>query len=299
MTEAHTHLADVLVDRIGIAGTGRMAAALTAALHASGVTVVIAGRDPVKARALAQRIGSEAVTFSELPGRVASAIIAVSDDAIESVARELLRSSDALKLALHTSGAAGPDALRILREQGTATGVLHPLQTVPNGATGGGVLRGSAFAYAGDAAAQKAARQLIAMFQGKALAIDPARWVYYHAAAVMASNYQAALMDAALELMEGAGVARPLAMEALTPLFREAGKNVLQQGPEAALTGPIRRGDTGTVMRHVQALRTAPVAIRELYASAGLQTVLLAQRAGLPQESARSIEKALASASVQ
>lgn len=290
----------MMIESFGIAGTGRVAEAIATVLDAHCVPVhAFAGRNAAKLNTLATRFHAEAVAIPELPSRVRAGLIAVSDDALESVANELKHSSRALDVALHTSGSAGPDALAVLRERGTAVGVLHPLQTVPTAIAGAAALPRSGFAYAGDNAAQQLARELIGIFEGKPLAIDADRWAFYHAAAVMASNYQATLMDAALELLEGAGVSRVDAMNALTPLFREANRNVQEYGPEAALTGPIRRGDVGTVIRHIQALRAAPVSIRNLYACAAQQTVCLAERAGLPYTSARAIENVLASVSAQ
>lgn len=290
----------LMAHSIGIAGTGRVAEALASLLHAKSFPVrAIAGRDERKARSIASRIGLTAVALSELASNARVVVIAVSDDALESVAQQLARAPQAPSIALHTSGSAGPDALSVLRPRNTQIGVLHPLQTIPSAAAGIAALPGSAFAYAGDPVAAHFAREVIAAFDGVPLAIDPARWRWYHAAAVMASNYQAALLDAALELMEGAGVTRPVALEALTPLYREACKNVLEHGPEAALTGPIRRGDVATVLGHIEALRSASSPIRDLYIAAGLQAVSLAERAGLPGSSGRDIAKALATASVQ
>jgi predicted short-subunit dehydrogenase-like oxidoreductase (DUF2520 family) len=167
------------------------------------------------------------------------------------------------------------------------------LQTVPTPERGVETLAGASFAYAGDPQAAAWARTLIAQVGGKPLAIDPRRWQLYHAAAVMASNYHAALVDAALELMEDAGVARGPALEALAPLIRAATDNVLALGPEAALTGPIRRGDVGTVQRHIQALENAAPETRHLYVSAGLRTLAVARRAGLSVGAARQIRAAL------
>ena len=91
------------------------------------------------------------------------------------------------------------------------------------------------------------AEQIIRVMDGKPLLIDAQNWQSYHAAAVMACNYQVTLVDAALELMENAGVNRATALAALEPLIRTTTENILLSGPEAALTGPIRRGDSGTI----------------------------------------------------
>ncbi len=142
-------------------------------------------------------------------------LIAVADDAIGEVAAELAAGGLRDGIVLHTCGSAGPEALAALRGSGNSVGVLHPLQTVPTAERGIEALAGAAFAYAGDPQAVEWARTLISQLGGKPLAIDSQHWQRYHAAAVMVSNYQVALVDAALELMEDAGVAREPALEAL------------------------------------------------------------------------------------
>ena len=96
-----------------------------------------------------------------------------------------------------------------------------------------------------------------------------------------------------LELAELAGVGREAALDALAPIIRATTENILRSGPEQALTGPIRRGDAGTIGRHLAALKETLPETRELYNAAGLRTIALAQRAGLPSESASEIVQAL------
>lgn len=268
-------------DTIGIAGTGRVAQALAALLGKNGIAgIVVAGR-------------RAAIALRELPRHSRRILIAVADDAIDEVANELAAGGLRDGIVLHTCGSAGPEALAALRASGNSVGVLHPLQTVPTPERGVETLAGASFAYAGDPQAAVWAHALIVQLGGKPLAIAPQHWQCYHAAAVMVSNYHAALVDAALELMEDAGVARGPALEALAPLIRAATDNVLALGPEAALTGPIRRGDAGTVQRHIRALENAAPETRNLYASAGLRTLAVAKRAGLSVGAAQQIAAAL------
>jgi predicted short-subunit dehydrogenase-like oxidoreductase (DUF2520 family) len=259
---------------IGIAGTGRMAQALGALLSPFSI---VAGRG----------------SFRDLPRQSRRIIIAVADDAISDVGSELLAGGLEGGIVLHVSAAAGPEALAVLRAAGNSVGVLHPLQTVPSAERGIQTLRGATFAFAGDAEARLWALDLIRGLDGKPLAVDPSLWAYYHAAAVMACNYHVTLVDAALELAGLAGIAREAALDALAPIIRATTENILTSGPEQALTGPIRRGDAGTILRHVAALKDTLPETRELYNAAGLRTIALARRAGLPPESANEILKAL------
>jgi predicted short-subunit dehydrogenase-like oxidoreductase (DUF2520 family) len=280
---------------VGIVGTGRLASALGALLSRRGDTVsVIAGRNLEKARKTAHFAGvKEAVSIPELPPRANHVLIAVSDDALPFVAPSLAAAGLRASIVLHTAAAAGPAALAPLREQGNATGVLHPLQTIPTAERGVDTLPGSAFAYAGDAPATAWANELVVSLGGKPLAIDAQQWGLYHAAAVFASNYHVTLIDSALELLEQTGLSRSVALEALAPLVQASVANTLSLGPERALTGPISRGDTSTVQAHRSALANRPSATRSLYAAAGLRTLALALRSGLPAQAARELNAAL------
>ena len=277
---------------IAIFGTGRMAKALGALLSP---IAAVAGRCRDSAENAASFIGlyqscaPQTVSLTELPRHSRHILIAVSDDAIAEVAAGLAAAGLTGAIALHTSGAAGPEALESLRAAGNSVGVLHPLQTVPSAERGVETLPGAAYAYAGDAGAAAWARELIARVEGKALAVDPRRWRHYHAAAVMACNYQVTLVDAALELMELAGAGRAAALDALAPILRATMDNVLAIGPEKALTGPIRRGDVGTIRGHLAAIGTASPETRHLYIAAGLRTIPIAERAGLHGKAAREL----------
>jgi predicted short-subunit dehydrogenase-like oxidoreductase (DUF2520 family) len=97
-------------------------------------------------------------------------------------------------------------------------------------------------------------------------------------------------VDAALELMEIAGIERDQALGALAPILRTTTGNILLHGPEAALTGPIRRGDIGTITKHLEALKAASPETRRLYVAAGLRTIALA---ALPPAAANELARLL------
>jgi predicted short-subunit dehydrogenase-like oxidoreductase (DUF2520 family) len=114
---------------------------------------------------------------------------------------------------------------------------------------------------------------------GTALAIDGNAMAKYHAAAAIASNYVVAVLDAAVGLLRDAGIDEQAALQALVPLAAGAVANVGAKGLADGLTGPIRRGDAGTVARHLEALNADP-ALRELYQVLGRRALGLARVAG-------------------
>ncbi|MCW5981705.1 MAG: DUF2520 domain-containing protein [Bryobacteraceae bacterium] len=281
---------------VAIAGGGRVGQALGRLLAERGTPVAaVACRSAAHAEQAAAFIGAGCAPagYGELSAWAERTLIAVPDDAIEDVAARIAAGGMRRGLALHTSGALGHEALEPLARQGVHCGGLHPLQTVPSPSQGLAALRGAFFAVGGDEPAAKWAEDIAGALGGHAFRIAPGARPLYHAAAVMASNYLVALVDAATSLMERAGVAPDRALPALAPLVEASARNALALGPEKALTGPIRRGDAATVMRHLAALADAPPSVRKLYRAAGAHAVHLARRGGLEESKADALENLL------
>ncbi|MGC8792067.1 MAG: Rossmann-like and DUF2520 domain-containing protein [Bryobacteraceae bacterium] len=278
---------------IAIAGTGRMAQALGRLLAEAGCPVVaLGGRNLAHAQAAAEFVGTQPATLHELARLASHWLIAVSDGAVAEVAEILARAGARAGVALHTSGVHGPEALAPLTEAGVACGALHPLQTVTSPEQGRLALRGAAFALTGSGPAADWAEEIARAAGGWLLRIPAHRRAAYHAAAVLASNCLVGLLDAAVMLMGSAGVTPAEALRALAPLARASCQNALAAGPEAALTGPVRRGDAQTVALHLRALSEWP-ALDELYRACSLQLIALARRSGLPPERVAPIERLL------
>jgi predicted short-subunit dehydrogenase-like oxidoreductase (DUF2520 family) len=261
-----------LREPIGIAGSGRVAQSLGRLLLQQGEHVAcVASRDPEHAARAAAFIGSgvEPVSLAELSRKTLRFILAVPDGALPAVIRTLAKSAERGAIALHTSGVRDIEDFPPLQDVGATCGTFHPLQSISDPMQGCADLRGATFAISGQPAAVGWARHLAGLLEGRAVEIPPGRRPLYHAAAAMASNYSVALLDAASELMaEAADTTREDALRLLAPLVRVSVNNTLERGAEAALTGPIERGDAGTVALHITAISFAPERIRHLYAAA-------------------------------
>lgn len=284
---------------IGIVGSGSVAQALGRALHDRGAPVVaLAARDPDRAERAAAFVGRAVrrVEYAELVALAPYLIVAVSDEAITSVAGTLAAAGLRRGVVLHTSGARGAEALAPLGEAGVACGVLHPLQTLPSPAAGTVSLQGITFGIGGDPPAVDWGEAIADLLNGRVLHVAPGGFPAYHAAAVLAGNAVAALVDAALVLMERAGVEAGTALEALAPLCRASAEHVLAVGPVAALTGPVARGDVTTVRAHVRALAGTPPDVAELYVAASGRLLDLAGRRGLDEATGRRIAQVLQAA---
>ena len=285
-----------MTEAIGIAGAGRVAQAMGRLLLDRGFPVsCIASRDAERASAAAMFLGRgvRAVGYCEIAQHTRRILIAVPDSAVADVSNLIADAGIRGGIALHTCGTKGPDALQRLMDRGVSCGTIHPLQTIVNAEQGVRALCGCAFAVDGDGPAIRWAEEIAAKFEGEVLRVPPELRPLYHAGAVMASNYLVGLIGAAQHLMEMAGVRREGSLRALAPLLRATLENVLQQGPVAALTGPIERGDSETVAAHLLALGTAPEQIQLLYRAAGLEVLEIALARGLAADAAASIEQEL------
>src|ERR687896_1808168 len=195
----------------------------------------------------------------EVPRRCEAIVLCVPDAEIPAAAATVAGASP---LVGHTSGAT---RLAALEAAGGATFGLHPLQTFPPG-SGPEVFRGAGCAVAGTTpAALGLAIRLAELLGMTPFEIDDEGRAAYHAAASVASNFTVTLLAAAERIAAGAGLAPQEARALLAPLVRRTVESVAELGPERALTGPIARGDDGTVEAQRRALEdAAPELLDEL-----------------------------------
>lgn len=185
---------------------------------------------------------------------------------------------------LHASGATEVTVLEPLVRAGCAVGGLHPLAA----ATGSDALRGVWWGVEADGPALELAVRIVAATGGHMLQIPPGSRPLYHAAAVLASNALVALLGTAEGVMSRAGV--PDARPALAALAGGALRAVALHGPAAALTGPVARGDVGTVAAHLEQLSQDE---RAVYSALGRKALALARERGLDPTAAAALAQLL------
>jgi predicted short-subunit dehydrogenase-like oxidoreductase (DUF2520 family) len=286
---------------IAIIGVGKVGTALGALAVRSGYRVTaVAGRNRRRTEEAASRIGVEVPVLSppEAAGRAGLVLLAMPDDAIEASCRELVtdRAFARGSLVAHCSGALSSECLAPARQElDCRVASFHPLQSFPTVEAALANLPGSYCFDEGDEAALVALEELGAAIGAHCVRIDTEHKALYHAAAVMACNYLTGLLDAALTLAASARIERRTAWRALEPLIRATVDNISELGTEAALTGPIARGDRRTVTSHLAALHQSAPELSDLYRALGSWTVGLAMRKGSIEESdSRALLEALA-----
>ena len=271
------------LDSFSVVGTGALARSLLRALIEHGLTcLVVHARTEESARSIAALlpemrvgiIGQDPVPSSDVT------FVVVSDDAVTEVATLLAASGmPENQVVLHTSGVHASDALQPLADAGAAVGSFHPLQTF-TGNEGKERFKGITIGVEGSETALRTAHHLADDLLAMAVTIPSDRKALYHAAAVMAGNNAIAMLATAADLWERATTDTQGAHDALGPLTMQSVTNALRVGPEAALTGPVVRGDIGTLQRHLEALQKYADHLVPMYAAVVTETVHLAMRSG-------------------
>jgi len=283
--------------RFSIVGAGRLGTALGAALARRGwLAEAIVDRDERAARESRRIIGRGRASTSYAGAAEAggAVIIAVPDDAIGRVAAALARSGGAWagRPVFHTSGLVPSGALGPLARRGAWAASLHPAQSFPRRDAPASVFKGITWGIEGGPAAVEAAGEIVRALRGHVLLLSEKDKPLYHAACTLASNAFVALEWTAAGILQQAGVTEDAAFAALLPLVQGTLQNVKSLGLEKALTGPVVRGDSATVRKHLEALGSDPGA-REIYAAAGRLVLRLAAKRGLPAGRVRALRRLL------
>jgi predicted short-subunit dehydrogenase-like oxidoreductase (DUF2520 family) len=229
---------------ICVIGRGRVGGAVQRAASTAGLECRLVGHDELPQACAEARV----------------ALICVPDTAIEQVAATLAGAVPPLRWVGHPSGAGGLDLLEPVRARGARGFSIHPLQTIPDPDT---PLAGTPAAIAGDdLGALAIARRLARTLGMTPFEVPEDARAAYHAAASIASNFLVALGESATALLAAAGVEDGRTL--LSPLMLRSAANWGERG-SAALTGPIARGDTATVARHLEAIEELAPELLPLY----------------------------------
>jgi predicted short-subunit dehydrogenase-like oxidoreductase (DUF2520 family) len=266
---------------VGFIGAGTTGGAFARCLAGAGYPVVaVASRTASSAEKLATRVdGCRAVADAQAVADAADLVfITTPDGAIGDVAAQVQWRPGTW--VAHVSGAESLDVLEPARRAGASVGSIHPLQTFADHEQAVTSMPGSTFALEGDGALLECLREMVAALGGRAVELRPQDKALYHTAAVLVSNYVVTLMDMAATLWQQFGADQDSAAQALLPLLQGTVDNLRRLGLPDALTGPIARGDLGTVQRHLEALAASAPDLLPAYRELGLQTILVAAALG-------------------
>lgn len=270
--------------RIAIIGLGKVGTAMAVLLRRSGYPLAaIYDVSPEAREQAASATGAPVASgAAEAASRGDAVFITTGDDRILPVCREIADGQGFRKgqMAIHMSGAGGLDLLQPAREAGADRASIHPMQAFADSAMALQNLPGSAFGVTADAPARDRAVRIVEDLGGSPFFIAEEDKALYHAAACMASNYLVTLIRQVETVYESIGMDREAAIKAFWPLIGGTLRNIETMGTVQALTGPVARGDAGTIDKHFQAFREKLPQLLETYCTLGKQTVELAREKG-------------------
>jgi predicted short-subunit dehydrogenase-like oxidoreductase (DUF2520 family) len=270
---------------VGVVSAGRVGAVLGAALAAAGHTVVAASgvSRASEARAAALLPDVPLLPPDEVARRADLVLLAIPDDALAGTVRGLV-ATDALRsgqIVVHTSGAHGVDVLDPAAELGALPLALHPVMTFTGRSEDVQRVVACSFgvtATAEDELAWSVGEALVVEMGGDPVRVPQAVRALYHAALAHGANHLITLVADAADLLRKAGITDAERM--LGPLLSAALDNALRHG-DRALTGPVARGDVGTVRTHLREIGAAAPEVLPGYRVLGRRTADRAEAAGL------------------
>ena len=277
---------------IGIIGAGKVGAVLGAALRACGHAVVgvAAVSEASKERAELLLPGVPVLEVADIVERAELVLLAVPDDVLPELVTGLgaMGAWQVGQLVAHTSGRFGTAVLAPVKAAGGIPLALHPAMTFTGMSLDLARLNDCCFGVSAEPAMEMGAEPVV---------IAEADRVLYHAALAHSANHLVTLVAQAAQILGDIGVESP--NQVMGPLLRAALENALTSG-ESALTGPVARGDVGTVSAHSAALRehaldTDSADVLEAYLAMSAATAArAAQRRLLTAEAYRDVRAALA-----
>lgn len=278
MSEAPTHPARLTV---GVVGAGKVGAVLGAALARAGHEVVAVSAVSQASRERAAdllpgvpvRPVPEVVTAAEL------VLLAVPDDALADLARGLSTTGvwQAGQIVAHTSGRHGAAVLDAVRAHHAFPIAMHPAMTFTGSALDLERLHECCFGVTADEAILPIAAALVLDMGAEPVTVAEEDRIAYHCALAHGSNHLVTLTSQAMQILDSAGVDQPA--HVLRPLLYAALDNALRLR-DAALTGPVARGDVGTVRTHLEVLRERVPDVLTTYRALATATTARAVESG-------------------
>jgi predicted short-subunit dehydrogenase-like oxidoreductase (DUF2520 family) len=240
---------------VGVVGTGRVGAVLGAALARAGHTVVAATGVSRQSVRRAERLlpGVPLVAADEVVARAALVLLTVPDDVLADLVAGLARTGAWRpgQLVVHVAGAHGIGVLEPAARAGALPMALHPAMTFTDRPEDLDRLAGVSFGVTAPDPLRPAAEALVVEMGGEPVWIREEARPLYHAAIASGASHLVTLVAQALDLLRQVGVDNPAQL--LGPLLGAALDNALRSG-DGALTGPVPRGDAGTVGEHLRTL---------------------------------------------
>ena len=239
------------------------------------------------AQAAAKSTGSKAYdSITELLTHSTMVWITASDDALLPLAEEIaqLDIPPHIEAFIHTSGVHSTDVLKPISKAGFKTYSAHPLMAFAQAEESVEALNKVYFSIETTAASEKELSSdncLTRLFEktgNPILSIDTNKKELYHCAAAVLSNYMVTLLNMSYEMFAESGMSKSEIKAATAPLLKSTLSNIQDnEFMSHALTGPIKRGDSNTIAKHLEALQKFMPDKKEVYTALGKETMNMLQ----------------------
>lgn len=266
---------------VGIVGTGRVGAVLGAALHHAGHRLVaVSGvSEQSRARTAALLPGVPVTSVEDVVGRAELVLLTVPDDALPDLIAGLSATSSwqAGQIVVHTSGRYGTAVFDAAAGHHVLGLALHPVMTFTGTSMDVVRLADCSFGITAPEALRPVAEALVVEMGAEPVWIEEKDRPMYHAGLAHGANHIVTLVAQAMQILGSAGVQDPQRL--IAPLLHAALDNALRLG-DGALTGPVARGDAGTVAAHLAQLTEQTPDIRPAYVALARATAERALASG-------------------
>lgn len=185
---------------------------------------------------------------------------------------------------VHCSGASSTVVLEPARQQGAGVGSIHPCQTFAGVEQAIENLPGSTFALEAIGPVVGTLKDIVTALGGNWLELGQEDKPLYHAASAIVCNYLCTVVKVGTDLWQHFGMSTDEATRAYMPILRATVDNIGTIGLPGCLTGPIARGDVGTIRKHLEVLQKRTPEVLELYRVLGLATIPIARAKGTIDE---------------
>ncbi len=267
---------------IGVIGTGRVGAVIGAALNRAGhkVVAVSAVSDLSRLRAESLLPSAKILPIDQVVKDRDLILLTVPDDVLPELVNGLAKTNSVSpgSFVIHTSGRLGIDVLQPLTEQGCLPLAIHPVMTFTGTSVDLNRLSGCPFGVTAPDSLRPVAEALVVEIGGEPIWVPEKNRNLYHTALAFGANNLITIVNETVDLLAQAGIENPT--DLVTPLLNASLDNALRNS-DAALTGPISRGDVSTVSAHIAELKKLSPATLAAYKAMGRLTLDRALEAGL------------------
>lgn len=263
--------------KAGFIGAGKVGFSLGKFFSKNGIQVTgYFSRNPESAADAAAFTNSKRYISIEDIVRDSDAIfLTVPDGVISSIYEEIIKLEILDKQICHCSGAlSAQDAFPEIDKCGAYGYSIHPLFPISSKLTSYRELGGAFFCLEGNGPHLEIWERTLNNISRGAQVISAGAKTKYHAACAISSNLVCGLVYESIRLLQECGFDESMSLKALSPLLKSNMDHIISDGPINALTGPVERGDAGTVAKHMNLLETTVE--RELYRNLSLKLVEVA-----------------------